>query len=51
MSISATVSRYRNERRRRGAMPAHLFLLETGMSTGYGFQRELEQGLSRRIRV
>ncbi len=51
MSISTSISRYRNDRRRRGSMPAHLFLLETGLSSGYGFQREMEQSLSRRIGV
>jgi hypothetical protein len=51
MSITNAVINYRKDRRRRGSTPAHLFLLETGLSSGYGFQRELEQSLSRRMRV
>lgn len=48
MSIAATVSKYRSERRRRGATPAHPSLVDTGLLAGYGFQRALEAGLSTR---
>jgi hypothetical protein len=51
MAIAATIIKYRNERRRKGAVPAHAALMVTGLSAGYGFQRELEASLSRRLSV
>ena len=51
MAIAAAVIKYRKERRRQGATPAHPALMETGLASGYGFQRELEASLSRRLSV
>lgn len=48
MSIARTVIKYRNERRRRGALPAHPALMTHGLWGGFAFQRELESSLAHR---
>ncbi len=47
MSLAASVIKYRNERRRRGAMPADADLL-AGLWGGFAFQRDLESSLAQR---